>query len=30
LCFAGHDTDVPVWEDAIRHISASIFSVCNK
>lgn len=29
ICFAGHDTDVPSFEDAIRHISYDVFTVCN-
>lgn len=29
VCFAGHDTSVPEFEDAIRHITADIFKYCN-
>jgi beta-lactamase class A len=29
VCFAGHDTCVPQFEDAIRHITADIFKQCN-
>ena len=29
ICFAGYDTDVPVFEDVIRHISYDVFTECN-
>lgn len=29
-CFAGHDTDVPRFEDFIRHTSADLFEVCHR
>lgn len=29
LCFAGHDTDVPEFEDLIRHVSAEYLKECN-
>ncbi len=29
VCFAGHDTNVPQWEDAIRKISAELFEACG-
>lgn len=29
-CFAGHDTDVPEFEDLIRHTTAELFEVCQK
>lgn len=30
VCFAGHDTSVPQFEDAIRYLTADIFAECNK
>ena len=30
ICFAGYDTDVAQFEDAIRHISYDIFTICNE
>lgn len=29
-CFAGHDTDVPEFEDLIRRTSAELFAVCRQ
>ncbi len=30
VCYAGHDTYVPDWEDFIRRSSYEIFKECNK
>lgn len=29
-CFAGHDTDVPVFEDFIRRTTAKLYEACNR
>lgn len=30
VCFTGYDTDVPTFENLIRHITADLFKICNK
>ncbi len=30
VCFAGYDTDVPTFENLIRHVTADLFKICNK